>query len=150
MLSQHSVTSCADQVLITSDECVLVPVRAEWRRTQEQSSCSFCSDPEAAETRGTLCFTSTKSLSGCFRERALTACRSERECVCGGECHFLSSFLDPYFDSCVLELYHGATRFFFRGAMKSNVNRNEFTELSTRWTTALPSATSSHYGPFNM
>ena len=25
------------------------------------------------------------------------------------------------------------TYFFFRGAIESNVNRNEFTELSTRW-----------------
>ena len=35
-------------------------------------------------------------------------------------------------------LYHGAnllcfTCFFFRGAIESNVNPNDFTELSTRW-----------------
>ena len=54
------------------------------------------------------------------------------------ERHFLSSFLDTYFNSGVLELYHGAnllcfTRFFCRGAIESNVNRNDFTELLTRW-----------------
>ena len=54
------------------------------------------------------------------------------------ERHFLSSFLDTCFNSCVLGLYHGAnllcfTCFFFRGAIESNVNPNDFTELSTRW-----------------
>ena len=54
------------------------------------------------------------------------------------ERHFLSSFLDACFNSCVLELYQEAnllcfTRFFFRGAIESNVNRNDFTELSKRW-----------------
>ena len=54
------------------------------------------------------------------------------------ERHFLSSFLDTCFNSCVLGLYHGAyllcfTCFFFRGAIESNVNRNDLTELSTRW-----------------
>ena len=54
------------------------------------------------------------------------------------ERHFLSSFLDTCFNSCVLGLYHGAnlicfTRFFFKGAIESNVNPNDFTELSTRW-----------------
>ena len=52
------------------------------------------------------------------------------------ERHFLSSFLDTCFNSCVLGLYHGAnllcfTCFFFRGAIESNVNRNDLTELST-------------------
>ena len=52
--------------------------------------------------------------------------------------HFLSSFLDACFNSSVLELYQGVnlicfTRFFFRGAIEFNVNRNDFTELSTRW-----------------
>ena len=54
------------------------------------------------------------------------------------ERHFLPSFLDTCLNSCVLELYHGAnllcfTCFFFRGAIESNVNRNDFTELSMRW-----------------
>ena len=29
------MTSCADRLLRTGDECVLVPVGAEWWRTQE-------------------------------------------------------------------------------------------------------------------
>ena len=33
--NQHSGPSCSDQVLVTSGECVLVQVRAEWRRTQK-------------------------------------------------------------------------------------------------------------------
>ena len=46
------------------------------------------------------------------------------------EHHFLSSFLDACFNSCVMELYQGAnlicfTRFYFRGT-KSNVNCNKF------------------------
>ena len=54
------------------------------------------------------------------------------------ERHFLSSFFDTCFNSCVLELYHGAnllylTHVFFRGAIESNVYRNDLTELSTRW-----------------
>ena len=53
------------------------------------------------------------------------------------ELHFLYSFLDTCFKSCVFKLYHGAnllclTCFFFRGAIEPNVNHNDLTELSTR------------------
>ena len=57
------MTSCADQVLITSDEYLLVLVRAGQSKgghrnsSLVQTNCSFCSDHWAAETRETLGFT---------------------------------------------------------------------------------------------
>ena len=52
--NKHLVTSCTDQVLITSDECLLVQVRAEQsggghrNPSSVQTNCSLCSDHDAA------------------------------------------------------------------------------------------------------
>ena len=71
-IKQHSVTSCTDQVLITSDECVLVPVRAERRRTQKlqlgtnQLQLLLWSLSSWDQRNSVFHCSSTKSLTGCF------------------------------------------------------------------------------------
>ena len=80
------MTSCADQVLITSDESLLVLVRAgqsgggHRNSSLVQTNCSFCSDHWAAETRETLGF-AVSTVSTVFLQSHWPAASRERALI---------------------------------------------------------------------